>query len=96
MADFTPINGHCELVPGPMLNPEIEGEKGAGAVFFFTMDCLQGFWRWPLAEEAREYFTFVTGDALFTPTRMSQGVMNTTSYFQGIMMEVLGKLVGRA
>ena len=39
---------------------------------------------------------FVTGDALFTPTRMSQGVMNATSYFQGIMMEVLGKLVGRA
>ena len=96
VADFTPINGHCELVPGPMPNSEIEGEKGAGAVAFCTMDCLQGFGQWPLAEEAREYFTFVIEDALFTPTRMSQGVMNATSYLQGIMMEVLGKLVGCA
>ena len=27
MTDFPPINGQSELVPGPMRNPEIEGEK---------------------------------------------------------------------
>ena len=96
VADFSPINGQCELVPGPMRNPEIEGEKCVGAVAFCTMDCLQGYWQCPLAEEAREYFTFVTKDGLFTPTRVPQGVMNATSYFQGMMMEVLGNLVGRA
>ena len=79
-----------------MRNPEIEGEKCAGAVAFCTMDCLRGYWQCPLAQEAREYLTFVTGDSLFTPTRVPQGVMNATSYFQGIMMEVLGNLVGRA
>ena len=79
-----------------MRNPEIEGEKCVGAVAFCTMDCLQGYWQCPLAEEAREYFTFVTKDGLFTPTRVPQGVMNATSYFQGMMMEVLGNLVGRA
>ena len=41
-------------------------------------------------------FTFVTGDALFTPTRVPQGVMNANSYFQGRMMKVLGNLVGCA
>ena len=96
VADFPPINDQCELVPGPTRNPEIEGGKCVGAVTFCTMDCLQGYWQCPLAEEAREYFTFVTGDGLFTPTRVPQGVMNATSYFQGIMMEVLGNLVGRA
>ena len=38
----------------------------------------------------------MTRDGLFTPTRVSQGVTNATPYFQGVMMEVLGNLVGRA
>ena len=96
VADFSPINGQWELVPRPMRNPEIEGEKCADAVAFCTMDCLQGYWQYPLAEEAREYFTFVTGDGLFMPTRVPQGVMNVTLYFQGMMTEVLGHLVGHA
>ena len=96
VADFPPINDQCELMPGPMRNPEIEDEKYAGAVAFCTIDCLQDYWQCPLAEEAREYFTFVTEDGLFTPTRVPQGVMNATSYFQGITMEVLENLVGRA
>ena len=37
VADFPPINGQCELVPGPMRNREIEREKCAGAVSFCTM-----------------------------------------------------------
>ena len=49
-----------------------------------------------MAKEAREYFTFITGDGLFTPTRVPQGVMNATSYFQGVMMRVLGNLVEHA
>ena len=96
LAVFFTINDQCELVPGPMRNPEIEGRKCAGAVAFCMIDCLQGYWQCPLAEEAREYFTFVTGNGLFTPTRVSQGVINATAYFQGMMIEVLGNLVGRA
>ena len=76
VAGFPPINGQCELVPGPMQNPEVEGEKCAVAVAFCTMECLQSYWQCPLVEEAREYFTFVTGDGLFTSTRVPQGVMN--------------------
>ena len=95
VADFSLISGQYELVPGPMRNPEIEGEEYAD-VAFCTMGCLQEYWQYPLAEEAREYFTFMTKDGLFTPTRVSQGVINATSYFQGMMMEVLGNLVRRA
>ena len=95
VADFPPINDQCRLVPGPMRNFKIKGEKCAGAVAFCTMDCLQGYWQCPLAEEAREYLMFVTGDDLFTSTRVPQGVMNSTSYFQGVMIEVLRNLVGR-
>ena len=84
VADFLPINGQCELVPGPMRNPEIEVENVLAPWLFVTMDCLQGYWKCPLAEEACEYFTFVTGDGLFTPKHVPQGVMNATSYLQGM------------
>ena len=70
VTNFYTINGLCELVPGPMRNPKIGNEKCADAVAFCTMDYLQGYWQCPLAEEAREHFTFVTGDGLFTPTRV--------------------------
>ena len=80
MADFSPINGQCELARGPMKNPENEGEKCAGSKAFCTMDCLQGYWQCPLAEEAQELFTFVTQEKLFSPTRVPQGVTNATSY----------------
>ena len=40
----------------------------------------------------REYFRFVTGDGPFMPTRVPQGVINATSYFQGMMVEVLENL----
>ena len=96
VADFSPINGQCELVPGPMKNPEIEVEKCAGSKAFCTMDCLQGYWKCPLAEEVHELFTFVTQEGLFSPTRGPQGLTNATSYYQEIMMEVLDDLVGRA
>ena len=43
VAEFPPITGLYELVPGSMQNPEIEGVKYAGAVAFCTMDCLQGY-----------------------------------------------------
>lgn len=43
VADFPPINSQCKLVPGSILNPEIEGENYAGAVAIPTMDYLQGY-----------------------------------------------------
>ena len=42
----------------------------------------------PLAPEAQEVF-IVTPDGLFTPTRVPQGVLNATSYFQGVMIDLL-------
>ena len=43
----------------------------------------------PLAEEAREGFTITTPLGLFTPTRVPQGVLNATAYFQGVITKLL-------
>lgn len=32
--DFTPINGQCELVPRPILNPDMEGKTLADQRYF--------------------------------------------------------------
>ena len=56
---------------------------------FGKLDLLQGYWQMPLAEEAREIFTITTPLGLFTPTRVPEGVLNATAYFQGVMTELL-------
>ena len=61
--------------------------RGAGAVF--ALDMIQGYWQMPLHENAQEMFIMVTAGGLFTPTRVPQGVLNATAYFQAIMSEVL-------
>ena len=52
---------------------------------FGRLDMLQGYWQMPLAAIA-------TCQGLFTPTRVSQGVLNATAYFQGVMTELLAGL----
>ena len=37
----------------------------------------------------RRIFTITTPLGLFTPTRVPQGVLNATAYFQGVMTELL-------
>ena len=60
-----------------------------GAKCFGKLDLLQGYWQMPFAPEAQEVFTIVTPDGLFTPTRVPQGVLNATSYCQGVMTDLL-------
>lgn len=96
LADSPLINGQRKLVPRPTMNTMIEGDKCVGTVGFGTMDCTRNYWLFPLAEEVREYLTRVARDGLFTPTCVSLGVMNATSYFQGMVVDILRDLVGRA
>ena len=56
------------------------------ARFFGELDLLQGYWQMLLAEEAREIFTTTSPLGLFTPTRVPQGVLNATAYFQGCLL----------
>ena len=60
-----------------------------------TVDLNQGYWQLPLAANSQEFFPFVTQTSLYTPTRMPQGVINATSYFQGTLERTLGDLIQR-
>ena len=59
------------------------------ARLFGKLDLLQGYWQMPLVEEASEILTITAPHGLFTPTRVRQGVLNATAYFQGVTTKLL-------
>lgn len=62
------------------------------ATCYGSLDMLQGYWQMPLAQDSQEFFTIAGPGGLYTPTRVPQGVLNATSYFQATMTEVLDGL----
>lgn len=48
----------------------------------------------PLDQEAQKLFTMVTRQGLCTPTRVTRGMLNAMSYFQGTRGDVLKGLLG--
>ena len=68
-----------------MLNQEVEVADLLGVTYFGKPDM-------PLAAEAQKGFTIATSEGLFAPTRVPQGVLNATAYFQGVMTKFLTDL----
>ena len=89
MSDYKAVNEQVEKYPGVMPNQEDDMVDLFSAHFFGKLDLLQGYWQMPLAQEAREIFTITTPLSSLTPTRVLQGVLNATAYFQGVMTELL-------
>ena len=93
VADYRAVNATIEPAAFPMPNLESMPGLFAQAQAFCTLDLLQGYWQMPLDPQAQELFTMVTTEGLYTPTRVPQGVLNATAYFQGVMQKVLSGLV---
>eukprot|EP00752_Nemacystus_decipiens_P002231 g2116.t1 len=88
VADYRPVNARVEQVPAVMPNQEASMAKLSEAKYYGSLDMLQGYWQLPLAPEAQELFTISTPDGLYTPTRVPQGILNATSFFQATMTQV--------
>ena len=71
-----------------MPNQEASMAKLSEAKFYGSLDLLQGYWQCPLALKAQEIFTIATSGGLYTPTRVPQGILNATSYFQATLTRV--------
>ncbi|OWZ06725.1 hypothetical protein PHMEG_00020985, partial [Phytophthora megakarya] len=52
-----------------------------------------GFWQLPLAEESQEVLSFMTDEAVNTPTRVPQVAIDSALYFQSQMQRVLVELI---
>ena len=93
--DLRAINNCVELSPYPLPHLERVAARLKGYSCFATIDLCKGYWQYPLAKECQEYFTFVTEDGFFTPTRVPQGSINGTTHFQAQTEKVLSGLVDK-
>eukprot|EP00903_Cladosiphon_okamuranus_P015275 g14116.t1 len=89
VSDFRAVNKVVEKNPGVMPNLEASMQRLGKATCYGSLDMLQGYWQMPLAPASQEIFTIVGPGGLYTPTRVPQGVLNATSYFQSTMTTLL-------
>lgn len=66
--------------------------RGSGHLFgarvFFSLDCFKGHWQFLLAHACQEYFSFLTDEGVFTPTRVLMGGSDSVAYCQRTVQEM--------
>ena len=87
--DVRADNQQVEKVPGVMPNQEASMAKLSEVRFYGSLDLLQCYWQCPRAPNGQEIYTIATPGGLYTPTRVPQGILNATSYFQATNTRVL-------
>jgi len=65
----------------------------SGKQYFSTIDLFKGYWQFPLHPDSQEYFSFMTHNKVYTPTRLVQGDTGAVEYFQCQMMKVFEPLL---
>ncbi|KAE9009233.1 hypothetical protein PR001_g16486 [Phytophthora rubi] len=93
--DYRVINSMTVPIAGTM--PNLASAAGAvrGAVAFARFDLLKGFWQLPLHPNCQEMFSFLTEDAVYTPTRVPQGATDSALHFQAQLQRILAPLLHR-
>lgn len=64
-----------------------------GAKYFFVVYMLKAFWQVMIDPDSQEYFSFMTPDGVYTPTRLMMGGTDSPMYFQAAMTTVFKDLV---
>ena len=92
------LNGECLPVAQVAVDPRAEvvrlgsvlDEVRSGGVFVASsLDCLQGYYQYPLSEESQRLAVVHCGSAgLFAMTRLPMGLAASPSVFQAAMLEV--------
>ncbi|GMF23688.1 unnamed protein product [Phytophthora lilii] len=88
VTDYRPMNTRTIPIAGAMPNLLVVIAKVKGACFFATFDLFKGFWQLLLHPDCREFFSFITHDTVYTPTRVPQGATDSPIHFQNQMQEV--------
>jgi transposase InsO family protein len=66
-----------------------------GATVFITCDAHSGYSQIPLDAASQEIVSFSVGATVLTPTRMMEGLLDSSAAFQASMYEVFGDMLGR-
>ncbi|KAM7300946.1 uncharacterized protein ISCGN_016523 [Ixodes scapularis] len=87
-----------QIVRERMLMPTVDEclARLAGATVFSRLDARAGYWQVPLAEDSREYTTFITPVGRFQFLRLPFGISTAPEFYQREMLRVLEGLDGLA
>ncbi len=88
VVDLREVNKRSIATAWPMPNMEAVANQLQGSKFFFSLDAFKGFWLMGLHEECQEMFSFMTDEAVYTPTRSFQGGLNSALQFQARMCKI--------
>lgn len=88
VADYRAANVKVQLVPCPMLSLEVMPSLFMGVPVFYSTDLLQGCWKLPLADEAKNLFPIFLPSGLETSNRVPQGMLNVTAFLQSSLIEI--------
>ena len=92
--DYRELNKVTEPMsfPIPNLNDVFDTLADSEAEIFSICDLRSGFHQVPLCPSTAEKASFITHQGVFTPTRLSFGLMNSPACFQNLMSKVLKDL----
>ena len=93
--DFRELNRRTVGDAYPMPDCDSVLSRLKACKYYATLDVKSGFWQVELSPEAREVSVFVTRDGQFRFRRMAFGLKNAPAYFQRMMWNALGDLVGK-
>eukprot|EP00644_Phytophthora_capsici_P012504 jgi/Phyca11/122030/e_gw1.46.463.1 len=94
--DYRPVNRKTIPLAGASPNLAVAVESVRGAYGFGAFDFYKSFWQMPLHPDSREFFSFVTEDGVFTPTRVPQGATDSAVHFQAQINDILKDLLFRS
>jgi Reverse transcriptase (RNA-dependent DNA polymerase) len=73
--------------PMPNLQDEMHGLHGSEV--FATLNFCQGYWQIPLHNDSQDCQSFITPDAVYTPTRVLHGTRNATQHLQSVLIVMM-------
>eukprot|EP00736_Rhodelphis_marinus_P010119 Rmarinus@m.1922 len=91
--DLSVVNQLIESSPYPLPRLQQLFLYLNGKRFYAVLDLFKGFWQFPIDESCQEFFSFVTPDGIYTPTRVPMGGRTSAEHFQACMDHVLGDLI---
>lgn len=94
VVDFRELNKRTKGDAFPMPDCDQVLSRLKAKKYYATLDIKSGFWQVALTKRAKEYSVFVTRDGQFAFKRMAFGLKNAPAYYQRMMQNILGELIG--
>ncbi|KAE9271091.1 hypothetical protein PR003_g30616, partial [Phytophthora rubi] len=86
--DYRRLNAMTVPIAGTASNLSVVTSSVRGSCGFASFDLHKGFWQMGLHADSQEMFSFMTPDAIYTPTRVPQGATDSALHFQNQMQFV--------